>query len=65
MNDIEEFNIMLPIIIVEDPEEKKEILKDISYLIERELNKNLHVSTMEILQILFGITSSTKVNYNR
>ena len=64
---LEEFNTILPIVEINDNdnEEKEIILKEISELMETEISKNINITPMEIMHILFGISIQKKMNYYR
>ena len=64
---LEEFNLILPIININlnEESEKNYIEKEITILIENELKKNINISAIDIMHILFGINIEKKMNYYR
>jgi len=64
---LEEFNLILPIININlnEESEKNSIEKEITILIENELKKNINISAIDIMHILFGINIEKKINYYR
>lgn len=62
---LDEFNLIIPIINIEEESEKADIEKEITMLIENELKKNINISSIDIMHIIFGINIENKMNYYR
>jgi hypothetical protein len=54
-----ELSILLPILQIDSQRDKANIMKDIEEMVKKEVEKNINLNTIDIINIVYGITTGT------
>jgi len=59
----DDLSILLPIMIIDSQREKANIYKDVEDMLKKEFENNSNINTVEVVNILFGISTYEKNPY--